>query len=86
MDVKRRWSKHKMDIRHWQGHWNACGLPKHFAWHHTGGMEDAIINLKVTLVDHWVWDLEERGLKRLEDRWMVNMGTLCSRVPSNKQQ
>ena len=39
-------------------------------------MEDAISNLKVTLVDHWVGDLEERGLKKLEDRWMVNMGTL----------
>ena len=64
MDVKRR------------GHWNACGLTKHFGWHHTGDMEDAISNLKVTLVDHWVGDLEERGLKKLEDRWMVNMGTL----------
>ena len=39
-------------------------------------MEDVISNLKVTLVDHWVGDLEERGLKKLEDRWMVNMGTL----------
>ena len=39
-------------------------------------MEDAISNLKVTLVDHWVGDLEERGLKKLEERWMVNMGTL----------
>ena len=72
MDVKRRWSKHKTDIR--QGNWNASGLTKHFGSHHTADMEDAISNLQVTLVDHWVGDLEERGLKKLEDRWMVNMG------------
>ena len=74
MDVKCRWSKHKTDIR--QGNWNACGLTKHFGSYHTGDMEDAISNLKVTLVDHWVGDLEERGMKKMEDRWMVNMGTL----------
>jgi hypothetical protein len=39
-------------------------------------MEDAISHLKGTLVDHWVGDLEEKGLKKLEYRWTVNMRTL----------
>ena len=36
----------------------------------------AINNLQVTLVDHWVGEYNERGLKRIEDRWMVKMGPL----------
>ena len=39
-------------------------------------MEVAINNLQVTLVDHWVVEYNGRGLKRIEDRWMVKMGTL----------
>ena len=57
MDVKRRWSKHRPDIL--QGNWDACGLTKHFGSYHSEDIEDAISNLKVTLVDHWVGDLEE---------------------------
>ena len=73
-DMKARWSQHKGDIRH--GNWKACGLTRHFGQCHTGDMEVAISNLQVTLVDHWVGDFQDRGLKRLEDTWMVNMGTL----------
>ena len=72
--MKDRWSKHKRDIR--QGRWQACGLTKHFGVYHTGDLEVAISNLEVTLVDHWVGVLREKGLKKIEDKWMVNMGTL----------
>ena len=73
-DMKARWSQHKGDIRH--GHWKACGLTRHFGQYHTADMEVAINNLQVTLVDHWVGEFLDRGLKRIEDMWMVNMGTL----------
>ena len=46
---KRRWSKHKNDIR--SSNWTACGLTSHFGRHHRGDMEEAISKLKVTLVD-----------------------------------
>ena len=73
-NMKDRWSKHKRDIR--TGHWQACGLTRHFGVHHTGDMEMAISQLKVTLVDHWVGDFQDNGLKKIEDKWMVNIGTL----------
>ena len=70
-DMKRRWSKHKYDIRN--SNWTACGLTSHFGRHHRGDMEEAIGNLKVTLVD----SVEEiKNLKRKEDNWMSNLGTL----------
>ena len=63
-DMKDRWSKHKRDIR--QGRWQACGLTKHFGVYHTGDLEVAISNLKVTLVDHWVGVLRENVLRKLK--------------------
>ena len=70
-DMKRRWSKHKSDIRH--GNWASCGLAGHFGQYHRRDMEEAIDNLQVTLVD----SVENvTNLKRKEDAWMCNLGTL----------
>ena len=70
-DMKRRWSKHKYDIRN--ENWTACGLAAHFGQHHRGDQEEAIRNLEVTLLDSVV---DERDLKRREDTWICNLGTL----------
>jgi hypothetical protein len=48
--MKRRWSKHKSDIR--LDHWDACGLTDHYRRHHQGVKEVASGNLKVTIIDH----------------------------------
>ena len=61
-DMKRRWSKHKYDIR--QDNWTACGLARHFGNYH---------RLEVTLLDSFE---EEKDLKKMENRWICNMGTL----------
>ena len=71
VDMKRRWSKHKWDIRNEK--WTACGLTSHFGQHHMGDRELAISNLKVTLVDTVK---EEKELKRREDKWMYALGTI----------
>ena len=70
-DMKARWSQHKSDIRH--GHWTACGLTKHFGQHHRNDMEASIAKLEVTLLDCCE---DEKDLKRKEDRWMCDLGTL----------
>ena len=71
INMKRRWSKHKNDIR--SSNWTACGLTSHFGRHHRGDMEEAISKLQVTLVDC----VEEiNHLNRKEDNWMCNLGTL----------
>jgi hypothetical protein len=54
------------------------GHTRHFGDHHTGDMEVAISNLKVTLVDSLLGEYIERGLKSIEDKWMVNLGTLST--------
>ena len=69
--MKRRWSKHKFDIRN--ENWTACGLAAHFGQFHRGDREEAIRNLEVTLLDSVV---NERDLKRREDTWICNLGTL----------
>jgi hypothetical protein len=43
---------------------------------HGGPLEVAISNLKVTLLGHLVGDFQDKKLKKIEDKWMVNMGTL----------
>ena len=82
-DMKRRWSGHKTDIR--SQNWKACGLTRHFGDHHTGDMEVAISNLEVTLVDCLMGEYEEKRLKRLEDKWMVNLGTLFTGANSRNE-
>ena len=70
-NMKRRWSKHKNDIS--SSNWTACGLTSHFGRHHRGDMEEAIRKFQVALVD----SVEEvKHLKRNEDNWMCNLGTL----------
>ena len=78
-DMKQRWSKHKGDIRN--SNWTACGLTRHFGEHHTNNIEEAIRNLKVTLVD---CSENEENLKLLEDRWILKMGTLFTGPNSHK--
>ena len=70
-DMKARWSQHKSDMRH--GNWTACGLTRHFGQCHSHNMEETIAKLEVTLLDSC--EVEE-NLKRVEDKWMCNLGTL----------
>ena len=70
-DMKRRWTKHKHDIRN--DNWTSCGLARHFGQYHRLDRETHISRLEVTLVDRCE---EEKDLKRLEDKWICNMGTL----------
>ena len=59
--MKHRWSKHKGNITN--GNWTA-GLTRHFGENHCNNIEEAIGNLKVTLVD---CSDKEEDLKLLED-------------------
>ena len=70
-NMKDRWSKHKSDIR--EGRWTKCGLNAYFGQYHMGDMEEAMHGLRVTLVDSV---RKENDLKRREDSWMCNLGTL----------
>ena len=70
-DMKCRWSKHKCDIRH--DKWTACGLARHYGNYHRQDRGTYISRLEVTLVYSCE---EEKDLKRLEDRWICNLGTL----------
>merc|ERR1711872_322021 len=79
-NMKQRWSKHKGDIRN--SKWTACGLTRHFGENHTNNIEEAIRNLKVTLVD--CSEIEE-NLKLLEDRWILKMGTLFTGLNSHNE-
>ena len=71
VNMKARWTKHKWDIRN--AKWTACGLTRHFGQCHRQDLEVHISRLEVTLLDSCE---EEKDLKRLEDKWMCNMGTL----------
>ena len=82
-DFKKRWSGRKTDIR--SHNWKACGLTRHYGDHHTGDMEVAIANLQVTLVDCLMGEYSEKGLKRIEDKWMVNLGTLFTGANSRNE-
>ena len=79
-NMKHRWSKHKGDIR--SGKWTACGLTRHFGENHKNNIEEAISKLKVVLVASCE---EEEQLKRLEDRWMLKMGTIFTGLNSHNE-
>ena len=51
-------------------------ITRHFDQCHTGDIKVAVTRLQVTLLDHWVGEFLDRGLKRIEDMCMVNMGIL----------
>ena len=70
-NMKRRWSKHKYDIRN--SNWTACGLTRHFGDHHAGGIEAALGQLQIVLLDQCE---KESELKKTEDMWMCNLGKL----------
>ena len=78
--MKKRWSTHKYDIRN--SNWTACGLTRHFGQHHTSNIEEAIAGLKVVLLDSCN---EEKDLKKTEDMWMCNMGTLFGGLNSHNE-
>ena len=59
------------DIRN--DNWTSCGLARHFGQYHRLDRETHISRLEVTLLDSCE---EEKDLKRLEDKWICNMGTL----------
>ena len=63
--------KHKSDTR--MENWTVCGLTSHFEEYHRGDREEAISNLKVTLVD-CVSEVGE--LKKREEACIYNLGTL----------
>ena len=79
-NMKRRWSKHKHDIRN--SNWTACGLTRHFGDHHTGDIEAALGLLQVILVDQCD---QEKDLKTTEDKWMCNLGTLFVGLNSHNE-
>ena len=70
-NLKKRWTTHKSDIRN--GRWTACGLTRHFGQHHPQNIEEHLSKLQITLLDSCE---EEELLKKLEDKWMCNLGTL----------
>ena len=66
----------------------ASGLVRHFGQCHRGDRETYIKKLEVTLLDRCQ---EEKDLKRLEYKWICNLGTffgvgLNSRNGSGQQQ
>ena len=71
VDMKRRWAKHKYDIRN--DNWTSCGLARHFGQYHRLDRDTPMSRLEVTLVDSCQ---EEKDLKKLEDKWICNLGTL----------
>ena len=73
LNIKKRWSKHKSDCR--KEIWENCGLTRHFQQEHQGNMEEAISNLKITLVDHLEGVHSEERLLQLEKDWILNLGT-----------
>ena len=79
-NMKRRWSKHKSDIR--LKNWTACGLSSHSPMYHRDDMEEAISNLKVTLLDCVV---DPNVLKKQEDKWICNLGTLFTGLNSRNE-
>ena len=72
-DIKARWTGHKSDIRH--GRWTACGLTRHFGQHHQADREEAISNLRLTLLDRLTGPHSEERLLTLEQTWMHRLGT-----------
>ena len=52
---------------------SAIGFTRHFGQLHKQDLEGHIGRLEVTLLDSCE---DEKDLKRLEDKWMCNMGTL----------
>ena len=72
VNMKRRWSKHKLDCR--KENYN-CGLTRHFEQNHKGDMEAAISNLQITMLDHLVGPYREEKLLQIEKDWILNMGT-----------
>ena len=78
--MKSRYSKHKQDIRN--SNWTACGLTRHFGQNHRGDLEAAIGALQVVLVDSCD---SEADLKKTEDRWMCNLGTLFVGLNSHNE-
>ena len=71
-NFKQRFSKHKSDLR--MGRWDNCGLTRHFQQFHQGDMEQAINNLRVTLVDCVVGTFREEKLLQIEKNWILNLG------------
>ena len=72
-NMKVRWSKHKSDIR--MARWDNCGLTRHFEQYHQGDREEAMEELRVTLVDHVVGEYREEKHLQLEKNWILNLGT-----------
>ena len=73
LNIKKRWSEHKSDCR--KEIWENCGLTRHFQQEHQGNMEEAISNLKITLLDHLEGVHSEERLLQLEKDWILNLGT-----------
>ena len=80
-NMKARWSKHKSDIRN--DNWTASGLARHFGHCHRGDREAFINKLEVTLLDSCQ---EEKDLKRLEDRWICNLGSFFNNVLNSRNE
>ena len=51
-------------------------------WAHQGDLEEAIASLQVVLLDSCE---QEKDLKRQEDKWMCNLGTLFVGLNSHNE-
>ena len=79
---KARWSAHKSDMSRGLG--KDCGFCEHWARHHKNDLTD-MSSIKIYFLDH----CEDPGrkeddypnLKKLEERWMVSLGSLGNLDP-----
>ena len=80
-NFKQRWSHHKLDMENLRG--EDCGFCKHWRRFHRNDTD--LCNVEITFLD----DITDPGpraehyphLKKLEARWMTDLGTLCSINP-----
>ena len=84
VDMRRRWAKHKSDVR--RERWENCGLTRHYQQYHQADMEHALARLQVTLLDHLVGVYSEAEHLRLEKDWIVNLGTFGPKGLNTRDQ
>ena len=80
-NFKQRWSHHKTDMENFRG--EDCGFCRHWRRFHRG--ETDLSNMEITFLDHTPdpgpQEHHYPNLRKLEDTWMMNLGTLCTINP-----
>ena len=79
VNFKNRWSKHKTDMMNGKG--EDCGFCKHWTKEHSTSLQD-LSPIKITFLDQTddpgAREDDYPHLKRLEGRWMADLGCLVS--------